>query len=498
MTRRPRTQIGLDRREFLARCGSGLSGIALAALLAERRTSLASAASLFRDDAGPIRPVIDPSAPLRARPSHFAPRAKRVVYLFCSGALSHLDTFDWKPELLKRDGTPLPGGEGLVTFQGEQGNLQRSPWNFAPRGECGKFASDLLPNLAARVDRMCFLHGMTAKSNTHGPGENQMSTGFTLEGFPGIGAWVSYALGAECDDLPAFVAIPDPRGLPQSMGNHWGSAFLPAVFQGTVFSANRPIAHLDPPAGVDSATDRDARALTRFLDEQRLARDPGDTELAARIASFELAARMQLRAAQVGDLSMESPATRAAYGCDDANPVKAGFARNCLLARRLLEAGVRFVQLFNGAYAMGEGIGNWDGHKYLAKQYAVHAPILDQPAAALLEDLAQRGLLDDTLFVFTTEFGRMPTFQKGASGRDHNPKGFTVWLAGAGVKAPFSFGATDEFGWKAVENATSVYDLHATILHLLGLDHTRLTWYHNGIERRLTDVHGRVVTEILA
>jgi hypothetical protein len=282
------------------------------------------------------------------------------------------------------------------------------------------------------------------------------------------------------------------------MGNHWGSAFLPAVFQGTVFSANRPIAHLDPPPGVDDATDRDARALTRFLDAQRLARDPADTELAARIASFELAARMQLRAAAAGDLATESAATRAAYGCDDANPLKAGFARNCLLARRLLESGVRFVQLFNGAYAMGEGIGNWDGHKYLAKQYAVHAPILDQPVAALLDDLAQRGLLDDTLFVFTTEFGRMPTFQKGASGRDHNPKGFTVWLAGAGVKAPMSFGATDEFGWKAVENATSVYDLHATILHLLGLDHTRLTWYHNGIERRLTDVHGRVVTEILA
>src|SRR5262245_9308176 len=224
MTPRTRTNPGLDRREFLARCGTGLSSIALAALLAERRAFAA-------DDLGPIRPIIDPRAPLRARPPPFTPRATRVLYLFCSGALSHLDTLDWKPELLKRDGTPLPGGDGLVTFQGEQGQLARSPWSFAPRGESGKWASDLLPNLAERVDRMCFLQGMAAKSTTHGPGENQMSPGFTLEGFPGIGAWVSYALGTECDDLPAFVAIPDPRGLPQSMGNHWGSAFLPAVFQ---------------------------------------------------------------------------------------------------------------------------------------------------------------------------------------------------------------------------------------------------------------------------
>ncbi len=493
-----------DRRDFLAHCGSGLSGIALAALLAERRLGAATPASAPPagsspdDNLTPIRPLIDPAHPLLARPPHYPARAKRVIYLFCSGALSHLDSFDWKPEVDRRHGTPLPGGDGLVTFQGEQGDVTRSPWRFRPRGVCGKWTSDLLPELGRRVDQMCFLHGMTAKSNTHGPAENQMSTGFTLEGYPGIGAWVSYALGSECDDLPAFVAIPDPRGLPQSMGNHWGSAFLPAVFQGTALSANRPIAHLAPPAGIDAGQDRRVRELTRFLDEQRLTNSPGDPELAARIASFELAARMQLRAAEVGDLASESPATRALYGCDDANPLKAGFARNCLLARRLLESGVRFVQLFNGAYAMGEGVGNWDGHKYLAEQYAVHAPILDQPAAALLDDLAARGLLDDTLFVFTTEFGRMPTFQKGASGRDHNPKGFTVWLAGAGVKAPFSYGATDDFGWKAVDGVTTIYDLHATILHLLGLDHRRLSWYHNGIERRLTDVHGKVVSEIVA
>ncbi len=488
----------MNRRDFLASGANGLAQIALAALLAERARGAAPWPAARLDDGSPIRPSIDPSAPLRARSPHFAPRAKRVLVIYCSGALSHLDTFDWKPELHKRDGQPLPGGDGLVTFQGEQGNLTRSPWSFAPRGECGKWTSDLLKNLARHVDRMCFLHGMVAKSNTHGPGENQMSTGFTLEGFPGMGAWVSYALGSECEELPAFVAIPDPRGLPQSMGNHWGCAFLPAVFQGTPFSANRPIEHLARPAGLDEASDHAARALTRRLDQQRLERFPGDADLAARIASFELAGRMQLRAAAIGDLSTESAATRAAYGCDDGNALKAGFAKNCVLARRLLEAGVRFVQLFNGSYAMGEGVGNWDGHKYLAEQYAVHAPILDQPAAALLDDLAQRGLLDETLVLFTTEFGRMPTFQKGASGRDHNPKGFTVWLAGAGVKAPFCFGATDDFGWKAVDGVTTIYDLHATLLHLLGLDHQRLSWYHNGIERRLTDVHGTVLREILA
>jgi uncharacterized protein (DUF1501 family) len=234
------------------------------------------------------------------------------------------------------------------------------------------------------------------------------------------------------------------------------------------------------------------------LNDQHLKQHPDDTALAARIASYELAARMQLSAAEVGNLSTESPATRALYGADDPNPTKAGFARNCILSRRLLERGVRFVQLFNGSYAMGEGVGNWDGHKTLKKQYDVHANILDQPAAALLKDLKSRGLLEETLVLFTTEFGRMPTFQKGASGRDHNPKGFTVWLAGAGVKPGFSYGATDDFGYQAIGDVTSIYDLHATLLHLLGLDHERLTFYHNGIERRLTDVHGKVIKGILS
>ncbi|MBI4326897.1 MAG: DUF1501 domain-containing protein, partial [Chloroflexi bacterium] len=319
----------------------------------------------------------------------------------------------------------------------------------------------------------------------------------TLDGFPSLGAWVSYALGSESEHLPAFVAVPDPRGVPQTGPNNWSAGFLPAVFQGTPFNAEKPIPHLQTPPEITRAGEMSTRDFIKFLNEKHLARHPGDSELMARIASYELAARMQLAAAEVGDLSKESPATRERYGLNDANKLKAGFGRNCLLARRLLERGVRFVQLFNGAYAMGEGVGNWDGHKMLQQQYDVHGPILDQPAAALLDDLKDRGLLADTLVVWTTEFGRMPTFQKGAQGRDHNPKGFTVWLAGAGVKRAFSFGATDEFGYQAVQDVRTIYDLHATMLHLLGLDHEQLTFYHNGIERRLTDVHGHVIKQIL-
>jgi hypothetical protein len=287
--------------------------------------------------------------------------------------------------------------------------------------------------------------------------------------------------------------------VPQIGPRQWASGFLPAVFQGTPLGADRPIPNLARPASIAEATDRDTRDFIRRLNDDHLARNPGDSDLAARIAAYELAGRMQLSAPRVADVSNESASTLASYGVDDAtNPTKARFARNCILARKLLEQGVRFVQLFNGSYAMGEGVGNWDGHKTLVDQYSVHAPILDQPAAALLEDLEARGLLDDTLVAFVTEFGRMPTFQKGASGRDHNPAGFTVWLAGAGVKRAFHHGATDAFGWKAVEDVCTIYDLHATILHLLGLDHTRLSYYHNGIERRLTDVHGHVIKAVLA
>ena len=479
----------LSRRDFLQWSGTGLGGIGLASLLAEQ--------GLLANES-PIRPQIDPAKPYAARPAHFEPKAKRVLLIFCSGAISHVDTFDYKPELVKRHDTPMPGADGLVTFQGEQGNLIKPLWEFKPRGQSGKMASDLLPNLAELVDEMCFIHSMTAKSNTHGPAENQMSTGYVLDGFPSAGAWVSYALGSENRDFPAFVAIPDPRGTPQIGPRHWQSAFLPAAFQGTAFSAGKPIPNLARPQEISEATEQSTRSFLAQLNRRHLEQNPGDSDLAARISAYELAARMQIAAAQISDLSTESAHTLEAYGANDSNANKAGFAKNCILARRLIEKDVRFVQLFNGSYAMGEGVGNWDGHKTIFNQYSVHAPILDQPCAALLKDLKQRGLLADTLVAFVTEFGRMPTFQKGANGRDHNPKGFTVWLAGAGVKAGYSYGATDEFGYRAQEKVATVYDLHATILHLLGINHERLSFYNNGIERRLTDVHGHVLQDILS
>jgi hypothetical protein len=483
----------LNRRQFFANAGTGLGGVALAHLLASQ--GLLAAES----EAEALSEPINPARPHAARRSHFAAQAQRVLVIFCSGACSQLDTWDYKPELIKRDGQPMPGVDKLVTFQGENGNLARSPYEFRARGECGKMTSDLLPRLGELVDEMCFVHSLTGKTNTHGPGENYLSTGFTLDGFPSMGAWASYALGTDNENLPAFVAIPDPRGVPQASLNNWGAGFLPAMFQGTAFNAAKPVRNLARPANVTPAADSATRDFLNALNARHQQQFPGDSQLAARIASYELAAKMQTSIPLASDLSTEPAHVLRMYGADDAeNKTKAAFARNCILARRLIEHGVRFVQVFNGAYAMGEGIGNWDGHRLLKSQYDIHGPILDQPAAALLRDLKQRGLLADTLVVWCTEFGRMPTFQKGASGRDHNPAGFTAWLAGAGVKRGYSYGATDEFGHRAVENVATIHDLHATMLHLLGLDHERLTFYHNGIQRRLTDVHGHVIQDILA
>jgi hypothetical protein len=483
----------LSRRNFLGDTARGLSGIALASLL-EQQGLLAA------DTNSPIRPVIDPSRPFASREPHLHAAAKQVLVIFCSGACSQIDTFDYKPELIKLHGQPMPGAENLVTFQGQQGNLTKSPWEFKPRGQSGKMISELVPQLAELADDMCFIHSMTGKTNTHGPGENFMSTGNTLDGFPSMGSWTTWALGTENDNLPAYVAIADPRGTPQSSVNNWGPGFLPAAYQGTAFNATKPLANLDIPQGTSQQTDRATRDFLKRLNERHLEQFPGDSELAARISSYELAARMQLSVPAVTDLSTESASMLREYGADDtSNPLKASFAKNCILARRLIEQGVRFVQLFNGAYQTGgEGVSNWDGHKKIVEQYSVHGPVLDQPCAALLRDMKRRGLLKDTLVVWTTEFGRMPTFQKGASGRDHNPDGFTTWMMGAGVKAGYSYGATDDFGYKAVENVATVYDFHATILHLLGLNHERLTYYHNGFERRLTDVHGHVIRDVLA
>jgi hypothetical protein len=488
----------LNRRRFFADTGIGLGAIALTHLL--NRHGLLAASVSGKE---PFRPGISPGQPYAARAAQVRPRASQVLVIFCSGACSQLDTFDYKPELIRRHGQPLPGQEKLITFQGEQGALNRSPWEFRPRGQSGKMISDLVPHLGALADELCFIHSMQGKTNTHGPGENYMSTGYTLDGFPSLGAWVTYALGSEDQSLPAYVAIPDPRGKPQNSVNNWAPGFLPAAFQGTEFNATHPIRNLARPAAVSAREDLATRQFLRRMNERHAERFPGDSQLAARISSYELAARMQLTIPEVADLGSEPAHILKLYGADEGGtPIKdlrAAYARNCILARRLLEKGVRFVQLFNGAYQTGgEGVSNWDGHKDLRTQYSQHGPVLDQPTAGLLLDLQQRGMLDETLVVWCTEFGRMPTFQKGAQGRDHNPDGFTCWLAGAGVKRGFSYGATDEFGHKAVDQIVTVHDLHATILHLLGLDHEQLTYYHNGIERRLTDVHGEVVTGILA
>ncbi|REK08206.1 MAG: DUF1501 domain-containing protein [Planctomycetota bacterium] len=474
----------LNRRDFLGQTSTGLSAVALASLLADDRLLAAGA------------PQIDPAHPHAPRLPHYAAKAKNVLVIFCAGACSQLETWDYKPGLIKQDGKPLAGGPP-VTFQGPSGNLARPQYEFRPYGECGKMVSDLVKHQAELVDDIAFVHTLTSKSNTHGPAENFLSTGFVLDGFPSIGAWVTYALGTENQDLPAFVAIPDPRGVPQASVNNWGPGFLPAVFQGTPFNTSQPIRNLVRPEGVTAEGDDAARSLLKMINDEHLGRHPGDSNLAARIASYELAARMQLSVPEINDLSTEPAHIVSMYGADSKNETKASFARNCILARRLIESGVRFVQLFNGAYASGGEL-NWDGHSKLRKQYDVHGEILDQPAAALFKDLKQRGLLEDTLVVWCTEFGRMPMFQKGAQGRDHNPQGFTAWLGGAGIKPGVSHGVTDELGFKAVENVLSVHDLNATILHLLGLDHEQLTFRHNGLDRRLTDVHGHVIHEILA
>ncbi|MBL9161825.1 MAG: DUF1501 domain-containing protein [Planctomycetaceae bacterium] len=474
----------LERRTFFANAAASLGSIALTSLL-------------FRDDLLAAQtPVIDPTRPHAPRSPHFRPQANNVVVIFCAGAVSQLETWDYKPELIKRDGLPLAGGPP-VTFQGPAGNLARPQYHFRPRGETGKMVSDMLPHLAAMTDELAFVHSLTSKSNTHGPAENFLSTGFVTDGFPSLGSWVNYGLGSENQDLPAFVAIPDPRGVPQSGSNNWGPGFLPAAFQATVLSAQEPVRHLQPP-GISSREDQAARTLLRRINESHLSQHPGDGKLAARIASYELAARMQLSVPEATDLASEPTHILRMYGAtDESNPTKAAFARNCILARRLIERGVRFVQLFNGAYASGGEL-NWDGHNKLKEQYDKHAAILDQPAAALIQDLKQRGLLQDTLVVWCTEFGRMPMFQKGAQGRDHNPDGFTCWLTGAGIKPGVSHGETDELGLKAVQDVHSLYDLNATILHLLGLNHEQLTFQHNGIQRRLTNVEGRVIRQVLA
>lgn len=462
------------RRDLLGGFVTGLQGVALASMLPQQRS-------------------------LAAQPPHFAPKANRVLQIFCPGAASHLDLWDYKPELQRRSGQQAPAELDAVTFQGSNGALMGSPWQFKPRGQSGKMISELLPELGGLADEIAFVHSMQSKTNTHGPACVLLNTGFVLEGFPSAGSWVSYALGSENNNLPTYVAIPDIRGIPPAGPANWGAGFLPAEHQAIVFNAQEPIRNLERPASISPERDAATRDFLGELNRNHAAAHPGNEELKARIAAYELAARMQLSAPEVTDLSKETQATRDLYGANDPNPLKAAYARNCLLARRLLERGVRFVSLFCASRASGvDGLLNWDAHKTLKADYERHCPILDQPTAGLLNDMRSRGLLEDTLVVWATEFGRMPTHQQGTVGRDHNPNAFTTWFAGAGIRGGTSYGATDELGGRSVEDIATVHDFHATMLHLLGLDHERVTWYHNGINRRLTDVHGHVIEEILA
>jgi hypothetical protein len=476
-----------NRRDFLWRTGGGFGALALTHLLG-MESSLADQATgqLARP-----RPELNGGV-------HHRARARRVVQLFMSGAASQCDTFDYKPALIARDGRKFDPGGKVELFQSDPGSIMASPWAWRQFGECGRWVSDLLPHLATCVDDMAFLPAMVSRSNVHGPATFMQNTGFVLPGFPSVGAWVSYGLGSLSQDLPTFVVLPDSRGFAPNGPANWSAGFLPAAHQGTMVrpSAKNPIFDLFPPDEAQfapAAQKEGLELLNRFNREHERTR-LGDSRLTARIASYELAARLQLSAPEVLDLSGESPSMRSLYGLD--NPTTEDFGRNCLIARRLLERGVRFVQVWSGA-DNGFPRRNWDSHEDLARDHGVMAASMDKPAAALIKDLKNRGLLDDTIVVWTTEFGRMPCSQ-GSKGRDHNPFAFTSWLAGGGIKGGATYGSSDEWSYKAVEHETYCYDLHATILHLLGIEHTRLTFRHNGIDRRLSDVSGHVIKEILA
>lgn len=453
----------------------------------------AALASLLHRDAAA-------ASPLSPKSSHHAAKARAVIQIFCPGGLSHVDTWDYKPELEKRQGKPFDPEGKLTFFASKPGNCQQSWWKFRQHGECGRWMSDLFPNLATKVDDMAFIHSMQSKTALHGPAMFMANSGFILPGFPTMGAWVTYGLGSLSEDLPAFVVLPDPRGLPPGGVLNWGAGFLPAIHQGTVIATDAekpPIADLFPPKSYIEGSEQQSRAFLQTLNRSHAAQRRENSELEARIAAYELAARLQLSAPEATNINGESEATKKLYQLDheDIGP----FGRQCLLARRMVERGVRFVQLFCGAEnTTAKKIRpNWDSHEDLVRDHGYWGPILDTGAAALLTDLKSRGLLESTLVICTTEFGRQPAAQGAGKGRDHNPGAFTTWMAGGGIAGGTAYGSTDDLGFKAAENPAYCYDLHATALHLLGLDHEKLSYYHNGIQRRLTDVHGHVIKEIV-
>jgi hypothetical protein len=473
----PQAFVPASRREFLRRAGTGFGLLGLSYLLgAEARAATAP-------------------HPLAARPGHFPPKAKRCIFLFMVGGPSHVDLFDPKPELRRLDGRPLPASFGKVTSQ----FVEDDPLCLASRrtwgryGQSGLEMSDLVPHLHAHADDIALIRSCAADSVIHAPAHYQMNSGRVLMGYPSLGSWVTYGLGSESEDLPAFVVMTQPEGTPEGGAPCWGAGFLPASYQGTLFRAGaNPIVNLRPgSAEFAPGPQRATLDLLRAMDEADL--DPEDSELAARIASYELAFRMQSEAPEAVDLARESPETRTLYGLDD--PRTAEFGTRCLLARRLVERGVRFVQLYSGG---GPVAVQWDAHDDVDANHEVMCGRTDRPVAALLTDLKRTGLLDETLVVWGGEFGRTPVSQKGTRGRDHNATGFTMWMAGAGIRGGTVLGSTDAIGLHAVEDRAHVNDLHATILHLMGLDHTGLTVLHNGRDERLTDVGGRVLSKLLA
>ena len=491
--RPPEESLGWDpptsRRQLLRRCGLGAGLLGLASLLRDENI-LGNVAWGAKNE--------KPINPLAARPGHLPAKAKSVIWLFINGGPSHVDTWEYKPELEKRDGQPLPGFDRFTGFFADAvGPLMKSPFKFTQHGQCGKHVSEIFPNLSRHVDKMAFIHSLHGKSNNHSPALFMMNTGFTQMGHPCVGSWVTYGLGSESKDLPAFVVMSDPlgRGLPKGYSLNWGAGFIPSVFQGTWLKPQGdPIDNMYRSKELTEADQRSQLDLLKQLNQRHFEQHASELELAARIESFELAYRMQSAAPEAIDVEREPEHIRKLYGLDEKKC--AHVARQCLVARRMVERGVRFVQIYSGGM---ENQRSWDGHNDIKGNHTQFAEETDQPIAALLQDLEQRGLLQDTLVIWGGEFGRLPVAQKSQQpGRDHNPHAFTFWLAGGGAKGGVSYGATDDVGHKAAINPVDVHDLHATILHLLGLDHKQLTFNLNGRDFRLTDVSGRVIQEVVS
>jgi len=474
----------VSRRDFLFRAGEGIGGLALAYLL--NQDGLLAAGGCENTPG-----VTSPYAP---KAPHFKPRAKNVISLFMCGGVSHLDTFDPKPALDRYHGQPLPVEGEVQVQQGYPGPIMRSPYKFQKYGKAGIEVSELFPHIATKVDDIALIRSLVGRSNDHSISHFEWNTGALLPGSPAYGAWIAYGLGTENQNLPAFVVIFDHRGGPFNGPNNWGAGYLPAAYQGTAFrSVGDPILDLRPPAEYLSAKEQRARLdFLGWLNQRHEERFPGNSELAARIASYELAYRMQSCAPETVDLGQESEETKRLYGLD--HKASEPFGRQCLLARRMVEKGVRFVQLWSGAY-VNDTVDTWDAHNSIVDNHGQHAPEIDKPVAGLLEDLKRRGLLDETLVIWHTEFGRMPISQRGV-GRDHNPNAFSIWMAGAGIAGGQVIGESDEFGYKVVKQPISVHDFHATVLHLMGIDHKRLTYFFNGRHMRLTDVHGKLIPQI--